>query len=302
MTASSTRSLGLLLALLAVAFVLPQPVRAAEPAAARKLHIIVFGAHPDDAEFRAGGTGAKWAKLGHEVKLVSVTNGDIGHWNMAGGALAQRRTAESQAAAKRLGVASQVLDIHDGELEPNLENRRTFTRLIRRWNADIVIGHRPNDYHPDHRAAAQLVQDASYLIGVPLICPDTPIPKSRPVILLTHDYFRKPCAFSPDIALAIDDVATEKARLIACHESQFFEWLPYDREELGKVPVSPEARLKWLKVHYLAVNKDQAYTCRILLKKRYGAKSAKIKYAETFEVSEYGRQPGAEELYRLLPD
>ena len=52
-----------------------------------KLRIIVFGAHPDDAEYKAGGTAAKWAKLGHHVKLVSVTNGDIGHWQMAGGPL-----------------------------------------------------------------------------------------------------------------------------------------------------------------------------------------------------------------------
>lgn len=59
-----------------------------------KLRISVFGAHPDDAQDRAGGTAAKWAKLGHHVKLVSVTNGDIGHWQSAGGPLAQPRLAE----------------------------------------------------------------------------------------------------------------------------------------------------------------------------------------------------------------
>src|SRR5260370_51174 len=88
------------------------------PAADGKLRIIVFGAHPDDAEYKAGGTATKWAKLGHHVKLVSVTNGDIGHWQLAGGPLARRRTAEVQAAAKVMGVTSQVLDIHDGELLP----------------------------------------------------------------------------------------------------------------------------------------------------------------------------------------
>ena len=60
-----------------------------------KLRIICFGAHPDDAEYKSGGTAALWAKQGHHVKLVSVTNGDIGHWRMSGGALAKRRTAES---------------------------------------------------------------------------------------------------------------------------------------------------------------------------------------------------------------
>ncbi len=92
-------------------------LRAVEPPAADgKLRIIVFGAHPDDAEYKAGGTATKWAKLGHHVKLVSVTNGDIGHWQTAGGPLALRRAAEVRSAAKVMGVTSQVLDIHDGEL------------------------------------------------------------------------------------------------------------------------------------------------------------------------------------------
>ncbi|MCF6313458.1 MAG: PIG-L family deacetylase [Verrucomicrobiales bacterium] len=50
-----------------------------------KLRIICFGAHPDDAEYKSGGTAAKWAAMGHHVKMVSVTNGDIGHWKEAGG-------------------------------------------------------------------------------------------------------------------------------------------------------------------------------------------------------------------------
>ena len=104
------------------------------------------------------GTAAKWARLGHHVKLCSVTNGDIGHWQMAGGPLAQRRAAESAAVAKKLGVTSQVLDIHDGELEPTLENRRLITKIIREWKADLVISHRPWDYHPDHRYVGILVQ------------------------------------------------------------------------------------------------------------------------------------------------
>src|SRR6185436_901754 len=96
-----------------------------------KLRIICFGAHPDDCELQAGGVGAMWAAKGHHVKLVSVTNGDIGHWRDAGGPLAVRRKTEVDAAAKRLGVITEVLDIHDGELLPTVENRRTLTRLIR---------------------------------------------------------------------------------------------------------------------------------------------------------------------------
>ena len=75
--------------------------------------------------------------------MVSVTNGDIGHWSEAGGPLARRRAAEAAECGRILGSQTEVLDIHDGELEPTLENRRTVTRLIREWKADVVIAHRP---------------------------------------------------------------------------------------------------------------------------------------------------------------
>ncbi|NOX55443.1 MAG: PIG-L family deacetylase, partial [Planctomycetes bacterium] len=167
-----------------------------------KLRIIVFGAHPDDCEFRVGGTAIKWAKAGHHVKLVSVTNGDIGHWKMAGGPLAQRRTAEVKRAGKILGVESQVLDIHDGELMPTLENRKLITRLIREWKADIVIAHRPWDYHPDHRYVGVLVQDAAYMVTVPFFCPDVPPLKRNPVFLYSSDRFQKPYPFQADVVVA----------------------------------------------------------------------------------------------------
>lgn len=164
------------------------PRRAAPPEDG-KLRIICFGAHPDDCELPAGGVAAMWAARGHHVKFVSVTNGDIGHWREAGGPLARRRTAEVERAARILGITTQVLDIHDGELLPTLENRRTLTRLIRQWKADIVMSHRPNDYHPDHRYTGILVQDSAYMVTVPFFCPDTPILRTNPVFLFYPDRF-----------------------------------------------------------------------------------------------------------------
>ena len=150
-----------------------------------KLRIICFGAHPDDCELQAGGVGAMWAAQGHHVKFVSVTNGDIGHWREAGGPLAHRRTLEVQQASKILGTTVEVLDNHDGELMPTLENRRQIIRLIREWKADVVLSHRPYDYHPDHRNTSLLVQDAAYMVTVPFICPDVPALKSKGIIYLT---------------------------------------------------------------------------------------------------------------------
>src|SRR5262245_31875879 len=157
--------------------------------ASDKIRIIAFGAHPDDCEYVAGGTAAKWAAKGHAVKFVSCTNGDVGHTQIAGGPLARRRTAEVVKCAEILGIQTQVLDNHDGELMPTLENRKTIVRLIRDWRADLVLSHRPNDYHPDHRYTGVLVQDAAYVVTVPFYCSDTPHLTQNPVFMYYDDKF-----------------------------------------------------------------------------------------------------------------
>lgn len=272
-----------------------------------KLRIIVFGAHPDDAELKAGGSAAKWAKLGHAVKLVSVTNGDIGHWNMAGGPLAKRRLAEVKAADKILGATPEVLDIHDGELEPNLENRKKITRLIRDWKADIVISHRPWDYHPDHRYVGVLVQDAAYMVAVPHFCPDTPPLKGNPVFLYSSDNFQKPYPFRADIAVALDDVIDTKLDAIHELESQLYEGGALGSEEaFRRVPPASDvaARKAWFRKDHPWSRLDAVVADRYrgALVTWYGAERGKqVKYAEAFEICEYGRRPSPEEVKRLFP-
>ena len=284
---------------------LAYPIISSAADADGKLRILVFGAHPDDAEFKAGGTAAKWAKQGHHVKLVSVTNGDIGHWKMAGGPLAQRRTAEVAAAAKKLGTESQVLDLHDGELLPTLENRRLITRVIREWKADIVISHRPWDYHPDHRYVGVLVQDAAFMVTVPFFCPDSPPLKTNPVFLFSSDGFQRPYPFKPDVAVSIDDVFEQK--LDGVHElaSQVYEGGASGSEEFVR-SVPPEkdvaGRKAWLKSRWQDRQSREADKARGLLMEIYGEEAGKaVKYAESFEICEYGRRPSAEELKKLFP-
>jgi len=270
-----------------------------------KLRIIIFGAHPDDAEYKAGGTAAKWARLGHHVKLVSVTNGDIGHWNMAGGPLAMRRTAESKAAAERLGAVGEILDIHDGELMPTLENRQRITRLIREWRADIVISHRPWDYHPDHRYVGILVQDAAFMVTVPFFCPDTPHLKRNPVFLFSSDGFKTPQPFRADIAVSVDDVFDTK--LSAIHElvSQAYEGGAGGSEaHLATVPPAHDdaGRRAWLKVRWTNRQTGEANRYREALLHWYGAERGQaVKMAEVFEICEYGRRPSPAELKTLFP-
>ncbi|QDV14619.1 1D-myo-inositol 2-acetamido-2-deoxy-alpha-D-glucopyranoside deacetylase [Rosistilla oblonga] len=270
-----------------------------------KLRIICFGAHPDDAEYKSGGTAALWAKQGHHVKLVSVTNGDIGHWQMAGGALAKRRIAESAEVAKRLGVTSQVLDIHDGELMPTLENRRTITRLIREWDADIVIAHRPWDYHPDHRYVGVLVQDAAFMVTVPFFCPDVPALKKNPLFLYSSDRFKKPYPFDPDIAVAIDDVFEQKVDALMALESQTFEGGALgNAEKMALVPPAsqPELRREWLRERWDQRAGAESRQYRQALNRWYGPeRGEQVKYAEAFEICEYGFQPSNEEIRKMFP-
>jgi len=266
------------------------------------LRIIAFGAHPDDCEIKVGGVAAKWAALGHKVKFVSVTNGDIGHYGMAGGPLAQRRAAEVKAAARILGIETQVLDHHDGELMPTLEIREELIRLTREWDADIVITHRPNDYHPDHRYTSILVQDGAYMVTVPFMCPDTPRLEKNPVYLYMWDHFQKPYPFQPDIVVGIDDVIEKKLDALSVITSQFAEWLPWHAGMLDRVPKDPVQAKQWIKESFRLRVMGPVKLYQDELAKWYGADSAKsIKYAEAFEMCEYGRQPSERELRELFP-
>jgi LmbE family N-acetylglucosaminyl deacetylase len=275
----------------------------APPADDGKLRIICFGAHPDDCELRAAGVAAKWAAQGHHVKFVSVTNGDIGHWQIAGGPLAQRRIAEVQRCADILGIETEVLDIHDGELMPTLENRKQITRLIREWNADIVMCHRPNDYHPDHRNVGLLVQDAAYMVTVPFICPDTPRLEKNPIFLYFEDRFRKPYPFAADIVVGIDDVIEQKMACVESLASQFYEGgCCSGVTALPETAAAQAARKKDVYDSFKGRFAGTAESFRTRLAELYGDDRARgIGYAEAFEVCEYGRQPSAEEIAQLFP-
>jgi LmbE family N-acetylglucosaminyl deacetylase len=165
------------------------------------LRIIAFGAHPDDCELDAGGVAAMGG-AGHKFKCVSVTNGDIGHATIAGGPLALRRRAEALAAATILGIETEVLDNHDGELMVTLENRRRIAGLIREWQADVVISHRPNDYHPDHRYTGVLVMDAAYMVQVSSLAPRSRRSQQRSSSSRTAS--RSRTHLSGDIVVGID--------------------------------------------------------------------------------------------------
>lgn len=267
----------------------------------KPLHIIVFGAHPDDCDLGAGGIASIYSSMGHKVKFVSLTNGDAGHQDIGGGELAARRYKETQEAARRWGIEYDVLDNHDGELLPTIENRLAVIRKIREWNADVVIAPRTNDYHPDHRNTGVVVQDAAYLVIVPNVLSSVPPLTKNPVFLYFRDRFQRPNPFRPDIAIDITENLAKKVDGLDAHVSQFYEWLPWTNGDLANVPKDATERKKWL---FTSMEKRSSVTPEIKasLDKWYGAeKAAKVKYVEVFEITEYGKQPSAEEVRRLFP-
>jgi N-acetylglucosamine malate deacetylase 1 len=267
----------------------------------RPLRIVAFGAHPDDAELKASGVAAQWAAAGHKVKFVAMTNGDVGHFESAGGPLARRRKAEVAECARILGIESQVLDIHDGELVPSLENRKAMARIIREWQADIVMGHRPYDYHPDHRYTGVLMDDSAVVVVAPFFVPDTPPTPRNPVFMYYSDGFQDPKPFTPTIVVGIDDVADKKWKCVSAMPSQFGDKDSWQGRTLPNVPAGDAERAAYLLEIVKKRNIAVADQYRDRLVALYGAERGKqVKYAEAFQMGQYGRQASAEELKQLF--
>lgn len=270
------------------------------------IRIIAIFAHPDDAEVKMGGTIAKFAEMGHAVKFVSLTNGDAGHQTERGAPLAKRRALEAQEAAKRLGIDEYtIFDNHDAELLPTLKIRHQIIREIRTWNADIVVGLRPNDYHPDHRYAGTLIMDSAFLVVVPNVVPDVPALQKNPIFLYMEDGFKKPCPFEPHITIGIDDTFDKKIDALDAHQSQFYEWLPTVTGFDEPIPEGMEKRreflIRWLD-KWNSQTDDLQTEVKESLSKWYGAeRAAAIVRTESFEIAEYGYQPSDDEIRNYFP-
>lgn len=279
------------------------------------MKILMIGAHQDDNEFRCGGLAHKYVKMGYEVRFLSMCNGCGGHHIMTPQETTARRAKESAAVAKLLGITYDVWDVDDCNLVADLATRKRLIRYIREFAPDLIIAHRPNDYHADHRASGQLVMDASYLLTVPNECPEAPAMRYMPVIMYNEDRFKNP-DFCPTVVLDMDDEIDTKLAIADLNVSQVYEWLPYTEEGV-EVPEDREERWAFLKgMEITADTTDEevmaaprGYAVRFAktaarfrkqLIERYGEeKGSKIRYAEAFELCDYGH-PLTEELKKAL--
>lgn len=271
---------------------------------ATDLRVLIIGAHPDDPDLTAGGLALKYVKAGATVKMVSMSNGDKGHMSMTPEALAARRYKETQRSKEILGVAEyQILDHHDCEIAVDIEMRKEVTRIIRIFAPHLIFTHRTCDYHADHRATGTLVMDSAYLLGVPLWCPETPIPAAKPAIYLLRDAFAHPAELRPDVVIDVGGEMDQLLTALCSHESQFFEWLVFDRQIAEPVPSDLEGRKAFVEKHWIASRKTyDAERFRSRLEAVYGRELAgRVCYAEAYELSEYGYQPQPEEVAYLFP-
>jgi len=265
----------------------------------KKLHIIIIGAHPDDPD-EVGGTAYKWAKAGHDVLMVSLTNGDAGHQTMDSETLAKVRREEARRAGEVIGVRYITLDNHDGQLMPTYENRLQVIKLIREQKADIVIFPRPYDYHPDHRYTGTLVLDAAYMVTVPKILPEVPHLVKNPVFLFTYDEFIHPEPFEADIVVDIDDVIEKKIDMYHQHTSQMYEWLPFNRGALDQVPATEIERRKWLGSVWQKRSNAEPFRDKLI--EHYGKeKGSAIRYCEVFQDSGYGTRLTEKNIREYFP-
>ena len=278
------------------------------------MRVLMVGAHQDDNEFRCGGLAHKLVKNGHTVQFLSCCNGSGGHHIMTPEETVKCRAGESAAVAEYLGLTYDVWNVEDCNLVADLPTRKRMIRYIREFNPDILICHRPNDYHADHRAAGQLVLDASYLLTVPHECPEAPAMRFMPVILYNEDSFKNP-EFKGDLVLDMDDEIDTKLHIADLNVCQVYEWLPYTYGET--VPEGKQERFAYLKgMEITADTTDEevmaakrGYAVRFAnvaarfrkeLIAQYGPeRGAKIRYAEAYEVCDYGN-PLTEELRDLL--
>jgi LmbE family N-acetylglucosaminyl deacetylase len=275
------------------------PVTDAQNSQDVKLHIVIFGAHPDDAD-KVGGTAYKWSQLGYDVLMVSVTNGDAGHQTLRGDELAKIRRDEARKSGEVIGIRYITLDNHDGQLMPTYENRLQLIRIIREQNADIVIFPRPYDYHPDHRYTGVLVLDAAYMVTVPAVLPDVPHLKKNPVFLYSSDSFKHPEPFKADVCIDIDDVIEKKMDMYHQHKSQMYEWLPFNKGNLDQVPKSDNERREWLGKTRKSGSDASPYRDKLI--ELYGKeRGSKIKYCEAFQDSEYGTRLTKDNISYYFP-
>lgn len=202
------------------------------------MKVLAIICHPDDMELSCGGTLLKYKKLGHDVTVCNVANGNMGHYSIEPEELRAIRRAEAQKACAVGGFKSVTCDTPDLTISSaDMEQVRTLVRIIRAEKPDMIITHHPDDYCSDHREVQKLVFKASFDATVPHFMPET----GEAVDLAALYYADCDLGINmiPTEYVDITDEMDTKEEMMACHESQVV-WL---REHDGYDVIAEQRKL-----------------------------------------------------------
>lgn len=188
------------------------------------MKVLAIGCHPDDIEVACAGTLAKYKKLGHDVTVCHVTNGDMGHVEIMPPELRLMRIQEAKNAGAIAGIKVVTLDIGDLVVyDSDRKQRDALVEVIRAEQPDVMITHSPTDYMPDHVAVSKLVFDASFAAS----CPHYSNPNDAAPANVVPLFYMDTLAgvnFMPTEYVDITDTIDMKLEMLECHVSQM-KWM-----------------------------------------------------------------------------
>ncbi|MDA0205906.1 MAG: bacillithiol biosynthesis deacetylase BshB1 [Acidobacteria bacterium] len=174
--------------------------------------LVVFAAHPDDAELCCGGLLLNTVRSGRTTAIVDLTRGELGSLGTP-----EQRTKEAASAAQALRLTHRVnLNIPDGYVRDTDDNRTAVVRAIRQLRPQLVIAPPLDDHHPDHMGTADLLRQSFYLCGIKNYLPA--LPPHRPRALLHHMSTRP---MNPQVVVDISEFIQERMDAVRCYKSQF---------------------------------------------------------------------------------
>ena len=181
------------------------------------LDVLVFAAHPDDAELAMGGTIAKLTDADVKVGIIDLSRGEMGTRGSA-----ETRKAEAEAAAKILKVtARENLDLRDGSLKPNDANLKKVIEKIRKYQPKIIFAPYFNDRHPDHIGTSQLVKEAMFFSGLAKINTEDNGRIQSPYRPEKLYYFMQTYEFKPSFVVDISSTFKTKMEAVYAYSTQF---------------------------------------------------------------------------------
>tara|TARA_B100001758_G_C18413386_1_gene617556 strand:- start:3972 stop:4673 length:702 start_codon:yes stop_codon:yes gene_type:complete len=185
-----------------------------------KLDILVFGAHPDDAELACGGTIIKEVDKGKKVGVIDLTQGELGTRGNK-----ELRMLESNKAKDILGLSMRHnMNFKDGFFKDDENNKIELIKQIRKYRPDIILTNAVSDRHPDHPRSSQITVDACFLSGLLKI--DTHQDIWRPRSIYHYIQYNN---ITPDIVIDITEQMEKKIESIKAYSSQFYN--PESKEE-----------------------------------------------------------------------